>query len=253
MFESINKFKRRILKLNVDSFKTEMLEQLDRFLFSKDIVVDIKKASLKLTRKNMEFNLKIEKKGISYEFKDNYRVISSTYKNYKDSIVIKVREESLENYDLVDKYSYNSKNKEICKVYDKTGIEKFRRETIKVDNYFVHKKTGEVTIHKPDIMENYTENIYKWRVNENYILERHNKKYIYPDGTKAFISIKNSDDFFIRYQLVSSDSKDIPYGGNYYGIDTDIVLKYFQREASINDVIDNFNSKKYIISNSIYL
>lgn len=253
MLDNINKFKKKILKLNVDSFKEEILKQLDRYLYLKDAVLDIKKSTLKINWKNIELALILEKKGISYEIKDDSKVINGKYTEYEKAIIVKINEKSLSKYDLDDKYSYNSKSEEICKVYDKTGIENFRRKTIKVRNYYVDKETGKVTIHEPDINENYTENYYKWRADEKYVLERYTKKYIYPEGTEAFISIKNSDYFLLRYQLIDSSIKDIPYWGHYYGVDSDVVFKYFQKEASIDDVIDNFCSKKYTIKNHIHI
>lgn len=253
MLDNINKFKRKILKLNVDSFKEETLKQIDRYLDRKDTVLDIKKNTLRIHWKNVELELKLEKKGISYEIKDNDKVITCKYTEYENAIFIKSNKKSLVTYDLDDKYSYNSTNEEICKVYDKKGVENFNRKTIKERNYYVDKKTGEITIHEPDIMENYTENYYKWRTDENYILERHNIKYIYPEGTKAFIDIKNYDSFFLRYEMIEPNNKDIPDWGHYYGIDSDVAFKYFQKEANIDDVIDNFYSKKYNIKHSIYL
>ena len=253
MSTKINKIKKKILALKVDSFKEELLKQLDRYLDRKDVIFDITKNIFKIQWNNIELNLTLEKKGISYEIKDNDKVINGKYIECEKAIFIKKNQKSLETYDLDNKYSYNSRSEEICKVYDKTGLEKFRRETIQLRNYYALKDTGEVTIHEPDINENYTENYYKWRVDEKYILERHTKKYIYPEGTETFINIKNSDSFLLRYEGIDSHIKDIPYWGHYYGIDSEIVFKYFQKEADMNDIINNFKSKKYIIKNHIHI
>ena len=81
---------------------------------------------------------------------------------------------------------------------------------------------------------------------EKYVLERHKINYIYPDGTKAFIDIKNSDDCLIRYQTINSKTKELPFNGEYYGVDPDIFFNYLENKATINDVIEDFQKRHYI-------
>ena len=67
------------------------------------------------------------------------------------------------------------------------------------------------------------------------------------------VDIKNSDNCYIRYKKIDSLVKEIPDYGNYYGIDNEVFFKYFQSEATLGDIIDNFHSKGHVIRNGIQI
>ena len=46
-------------------------------------------------------------------------------------------------------------------------------------------------------------------------------------------------------KLIKKDTKELPDFGEFYGVDNDVFLKYFQKKSTINDIVDDFHSKKY--------
>lgn len=147
---------------------------------------------------------------------------------------------------------------EIFRVYDNFGIEQFRRRTEKLENYYEDKQTGEIIVNKPDVFENYIENYYVWRTNDfdsngNYIIARRIKNYTFPQYALNISgeSIKDTDVCSIRFETLDEDIKKIPFGGHYYGFDKELFFKYFQKEATIDDIHGNLKTKKSHIPNNI--
>lgn len=245
-------FMNKISKIKVESLKKEILSKLNMYVSLKDSIVEYKRNELNIKWKNHKVKILIKKNEILYELETEDKKVTTKYVEHPKCIFIKINEESTFVYDAGTDYSNNLEFREIFKLYTKDGIESFRRETIKLENYYQNKETKKIKLHEPNVMENYTESIYLWRKDKNYILKRRAKKYVYPDKTKAFIDLENSDNFYIRYDKVDSSIKEIPNNGEYYGIDSNIVFKYFQNEASIEDIITNFNSKKYRRIHTMY-
>lgn len=252
MFNSVDKFVRKISKTKSKSFSDELLRRLDLFLDNKKSKVNFTKNQLIIECDGDELKISLEKHGnISYEIRKDNVSINGQYRVHKNGCFVKVVDERLSVYDVDNIYSKDITHKETFKVFDRDGVEQFRRLKVKVDNYYEDKKTGEITLHDPDIMENYTENTYMWRANGKYILKRIVREHVYPDGTPVFINIKNSDDCFIRYQLTNANNKEIPDCGEFFGVDREVFFNYFQRKSTINDVVENFHSKKYVRPHAI--
>lgn len=248
MKNSVDRVIKKISKLKVESFKDELLRQID--ICSKEAQV-IKITKNKLEIKGLDghldghLNILIKKNEVSYEIVNGDISIIGKYMKSKNGYFVKISNKKLNYYDIGDSYSHDDKTKEIFKVFNKNGIEQFRRATVRLDNYDEDKETGMITIHKPDIMENYTENRYMWRLDGKYIVERKIRKYVYPDGTRAFIDLKNSDDCLLRYGLVDDNNKEIPENGGFYGFDKKLLLEYFGQKTTINDIIRDVDSKHY--------
>lgn len=247
MLNTVDRFKRKITNLKVRSFSHQLLGYLDLYLNRNETIVRVGKNELNLTWKNRVLNIELTKNGMSYEFINDDEVIRGRYVKCKSGFYVILTNKESTIYDLDAITSYDMKTKTTFKFFDKSGVERFRRTSTEVDNYSKDKSTGEITRKEPDIMENYTEHCYQWRLEGKYILQRRIKKYFYPDGTKAFIDIKSSDDCHVRYKTVDELTKEIPDYGEYYGIDKEVFFKYFQGDATFDDVIQNFRSKGYVI------
>lgn len=246
MINNISRFIRKISKSKVNVFSEELLKNIDMFLSNKKSNVKFDKNSLIIECNDDKLNVKLGKHGtISYGMKVNDVLTSSEYRIHKNGYFVKFTCDELNSYDVDDVSSKDITHEEVFKLYNKKGVEYFRRITFKVDNYYENKKTGKITLHEPDIMENYTENCYMYRVDQRHILKRIVRENIYPNATPAFMEISNSDNCFIRYELINRDSKEIPDCGEFYGIDKEVFFNYFKKKSTIDDVVDNFHSKKY--------
>lgn len=246
MLKQVNRISKRILKtVKVDSFSKYILGSMNNYLNLKNTEIEVTNNQLRIKYQNEELTISLEKNCISYQIQNDNSVFSGKYVMHKNVYFIKFDEEEKTSYDLEKQYSHNIKHKEEFRVFNKDGIEIFKRKKEKHDNYYEDKETGKITLHEPDIFENYTETNYIWRVDDKYVIKRNMKDYIYPNGTSAFIDIRNSDDCFIRYQLIDSNVKEIPDCGEFYGIDKEIFFNYFQKKSTIDDVVNNFYSKKY--------
>ena len=252
MLSSIDKYIKKISNSKSKSFSDDLLNNLDIFLNDSNSKLKIDRNQLIIKCDDDELQITLGKHGnISYEMKKDDISVKGQYHVCKNGYFVKLIDEQRSVHEVDNIYYKDIARKEVFKVLDRRGVEQFRRVTFKLDNYYEDKKTGEITLYEPDIMENYTKNSYMWRVNGKYVLKRNVKKYIYPDGTPSFIDINNSDDCYIGYQLIDSNDKELPNYGEFYGIDKEVFFNYFQKKSNINDVVDNFHSKKYKISHAI--
>lgn len=243
---SINKYIKRISKIKSKSFSQILLKEIDLFLDNNKSTIKFVDDKLIIECDDNELKVVLEKHGgISYEIRKYDMVVTGQYGVYKNGYFVKTDDKKSSVYCVDNAYSKDISYKQIFRVFDKKGIEQFRRVTFKVDNYQEDMETGVITLNEPDIMENYAENYYIYRADERYVLKRVVKKYVYPDGTSSFINIRNCDDCFIRYGLIDKESKELPNYGEFYGVDSEIFFNYFQKKSTINDVVDNFHSKKY--------
>lgn len=199
------------------------------------------------TSKDINYDLKIDIQGncITFTSTCNDIVRSGKYRKSKDNILVEYDSNEKVIYDLEDDLSVNVDLLKVTRLYNSNNYETFNR-TIKIkDNYKRIKKTGHIVMNPPDIMENYTETEYQWRAENNCVLKRTIKKYTYPDGTKAFIDIKNEDNCFLRYEKLKEKEKELPTYGHYYGFDKELFNAYNARQATMDDIVENVHSKKY--------
>lgn len=245
MINNIDKIVKKISKVKVKSFSDELLRQLYGYLNEKSVCVELKQNGINIKCNDGYLNILFEKNEISYESLNNGNLITGKYIVHKNGYFVKESNKELDCYDIGDSYSNDAKYSETFRVFNKDGIEQFRRVTTTLDNYYENKKTGEITLHDPDLMENYKENLYIWRLDGKYVVERRIKEYIYPDGTYSFIDLKNSDDCLMRYEPIGEDTKELPNCGHFYGFDKDLFFKYFQKDSTITDIMNDVYSKHY--------
>lgn len=254
MAYKVNRVRKKILKLvKFESFSKELLEQIYTYLSMKDIEMKASANSLVLKSQDKKLRVQIQRNRVSYQIEKKDECILGSYRAYKSGFTITHEEKEELVYDLDEKNSHNVTDKKVFRLFDKRGVEQFRRETEKKDNFYEDKQTGCITLSEPDIFENYIQNEYLWRIDDTHVLKRKKRVYAYPDGTKAFIDLKNEDYCYIRYELLDTKGKEIPMSGRYFGVDKDIFFQYFQKKATMEDIIDNFHSKKYVIKSDFYI
>lgn len=245
MINNIDKIVKKISKVKVKSFSDELLRQLYGYLNEKIVCVELKQNGINIKCNDGYLNILFEKNEISYEVVNGDNIITGKYIVHKNGYFVKESNKELDRYDLADSYSNNYRTKDVFKVFNKNGIEQFRRVTTRLDNFDEDKESGDIILHKPDIMENYTENRYIWRLDGKYVVERIIKEYNFQDGTHSFIDLKNSDDCLMRYEPIGEDTKELPNCGHFYGFDKDIFFKYFQKDSTITDIMNDVYSKHY--------
>lgn len=186
-----------------------------------------------------------EKDKVIYEDIREEKIFTGEYVKDKKGHHIKYTQKEAATFDLDNCFSHNVTNKEEFRVYDKKGYEQFRRITRKEDNYYEDKETGMIVLHEPCILENYKEDTYIWRTNDNHCIKRNKLEYKYPNHTKAFIDLDYKDYCYLRAGVISEDQKDLQLGGNFYGFDKELFFNYFQNKATIEDIKQNVRSKNY--------
>lgn len=253
MLNTVNKFRRNVSNLKVRSFSSQLLNYLNIYLDKDETRVKIRSDELELKWKSVTLLVKLTKTGILYQLVNSTESITGKYVKCKTGFYVVISNKESNVCATETSTSYDMNVKTIFKYFDKQGVEQFRRTSVEVSNYIKDAETWKITPKEPDIMENYTEHCYQWRIENDHVLQRRVRNYLYPDGTKAFIDIKNSDNCYIRYKKIDSLVKEIPDYGNYYGIDNEVFFKYFQSEATLGDIIDNFHSKGHVIRNGIQI
>lgn len=171
----------------------------------------------------------------------------------KDNVVIEYVKKKKYIYDVGTEISNNITEEKITRLLDKVGYELFNRTITKKENYKENLYDHQIIFNEPDVMENYTETEYKWRTSDNHILVRNIKKYLYPDGTKAFIDLKNSDHCSLRSEKIDAETKELPFGGHYYGFDKELFFAYKQGNADIDAIKENVRSKNYSMPHVEYI
>ncbi len=199
------------------------------------------------------FKMNLTASGASFTTTHNSIEKAGKYTTTKDNIVIEYGKKSKRIYDIETDFSNNIEEERVTRLLDKKGHELFNRTITKKDNYKINKTNNQITLNEPDIMENYTETEYKWRTADNHVLTRHIKKYLYPDGTKAFIDLKNTDYCCLRNEKINSDTKELPFSGQYYGFDKELFFAYRQGTASIEAIEENVYSKNYSMPHINYI
>lgn len=202
---------------------------------------------------NYSFKMKITENGVTFTTIHNSLEKSGSYIVKNNNTLIKYGDKETRTYDIGTEFSHNIEKKKTTRLFDKNGYEIFNRTITTKDNYKENKTTHAITLNEPDTMENYTETEYKWRTNDNHILTRTIKKYLYPDGTKAFIDLKNTDHCCLRSEKISSIEKELPFGGYYYGFDKNLFFAYKQGNIGINEIKENIYSKNYSMPHIEYI
>ena len=257
----IERFMKKISKIKIESFSKELLRIIDSYSRLSDAKIKIKGNKLLISyHYQILIEISVKKDLVTYE---KYEYGEYEYKKYFKHIsgyCVQSINKSQVIFGVGDGVSRDSKYDEIFRVYDDNGCEQFRRRTKKMENYYEDKQTGEIMINKPSVFENYVENYYVWRTNDfdsngNYIITRKIKCYTYPQYALGLSdqSMRNTDVCSIRYETLDDDVKEIPFGGHYYGFDKDIFFKYFQKNATMDDIYENVKSKKYKAPNDIFL
>lgn len=251
----LNNEERIIKKLSktikIESFLKLILDDINFYLCDRSIELNIGRNYMTIKTNTNTINIAINSKNVLYTKESKDKKVIKEYKKIKQGYIVRIIDESKQVYDLGTTNSINKEKVKEIRFYDTNCKEVYRGIKIKVDNYYQDKKTKIIKLHDPDIMENYEEKEYYYRIEDKYIIERKIRKYIYPDGTEAFIKLKNSDNVYLRNELVNKDTKDIPIGGYYYEIDKNVFFDYNQKKINSDDIVDNFKRKKYCISDKI--
>lgn len=171
----------------------------------------------------------------------------------KDNVVIEYGKNKKYIYDVGTEISNNITEEKVTRLFDKDGYELFNRSITKKDNYKENIYDHQIVLNEPDVMENYTETEYKWRTYDNHVLVRTIKNYLYPDGTKAFIDLKNSDHCSLRSEKIDFETKELPFGGHYYGFDKELFFAYKQGTVGIEAIKENVYSKNYSMPHVDYI
>ena len=172
MFNSINKYIKIISKSKSKSFSHELLREIDLFLDDKKSKVKFVDNELIIECDDNQLKVVLEKNGgISYEIKKDDVTANGQYSVHKNGYFVKTDNEKLTVYYVDSVCSKDITHKQVFQVFDKKGVEQFKRITFKADNYQEDKKTGEITLNEPDIMENYTENYYIYRADDRHVLK----------------------------------------------------------------------------------
>lgn len=248
----MNNSKEKIIKklskvIKIESFLRSILDDIEFYLYNIKIEFDITKNHMTIKSNDNTINIIINGKNVLCikEFKD--KTITKEYKKIKQGYIVRIIDEIEMEFDLGTKKSINKEKVKEIKFYDTNCKEIYRGINKKVDNYYQDNITKEIKLHNPDIIENYEEQEFYYRIEDKYIIERKIKKYAYPDGTETFINFKNSDNVYLRTELIDKDTKDIPIWGVYYEIDKNLFFDYNNKKININDVITTFKVKKYYI------
>ena len=255
MFSSYDYIEEKIFKL-IKSAKIRE-EILDRITSSD--------GKIKLQGNVLSSFLEKNEDSFIVELTDN----SLHYQSQRDSTVVEIHAEQKEDKTIVNRMEseittyknlfmgkknkhYNSRNietKTCMYVYNKGGRETFRYKEEKHDNYFIHKKTGEVILHEPCVFENYIEQEYDFRETNGDIIKRIKKEYIYPEGSDRG-HIRNEDRYYIGVD-VDPENNDIPFGGHFYGFDAALYKEYKQGKCDTDKIWQSEDVKK-LVKNQIH-
>jgi len=226
MYISSYKFIRAINKIKNEDFSKELLQKIDEYSNKLNSNVNIKKNVLTIIYNDIEINIILNKKSIEYQFNKKDETINKKYVKFKNGYYIKTNNIEFCRYgrNLVDK-----KQTDTYKLYDKKGMEQYRKINIKKDCFYQN-KNGKLIRIEPKKADNYRKDSYIFRIEQEYILKREKEKYSYLANTKGQYKTEETDDFYIRFQKIDKNSSNIPDYGHFYGIDKDVVFKYFKKK-----------------------
>lgn len=254
----IEAFIKRLSKIVVKSFSKELISIINSELQDENSKVKCTVNRLTIKLNNYSIKVCINSNGVTYEMIGNGEYESKKCLKHKNIYYVQMLKKHHDNIDLEDKLSKDIKFEEVFRVYNLEGFEQFRKETKRQVNYYEDKITGEIITYEPSDFENYSESLYIWRVTssdleKDYVLTRNIKNKIYPQINleNIYDSTKKSDDCQIRYEYLDKDVKELPFGGHYYGFDSDLFFKFFQNKSTIGEIYENVRQKKYHMPNDI--
>lgn len=244
-----NNYKKLIKKLKrtveIESFLENILEQFYFYLNQDDVSTQIENNTICLKIKDIEISIKVENNEVVYTKKQNLKKEIQKYNKIENGYLIRISEESQNIFELEDYYSIHNTMEKKIKVYDNSKKEIYRRKTKKAENFNEDKMTRLRTLHEPNVLKNFTENEYSYRIEDKYIIKRTIRKYAHPDDIKLFANLKDLDEIYLRYETINEQTNEIPNWGNYYAIDKSVFFDYKQSKATSDDIVENFYSKKY--------
>ena len=248
MFNTLERFIKKFRKFSDnDEFTKRALRHIE-WILSGEHEINVSKNQVTLYGKKLKVVLTLNKNEATFTFYDENSIENGSYLKAKENDIIKYSKVETNSYPINTKTnSLNITTTETIKVFDKYGYENYNRKLTKKENYYESTIDGSRKLREPDVMENYTETNYYWRTDDNYVISRCIKKYVYPDGTKAFIDLKNSDDSYMRFEKLDENDKKLDLSGYFYGFDKDLFIKYKNNEATTKDIRRNVYQKGYKI------
>lgn len=236
-------------KVKIKPFLISILSNIKFSLDNKagELDITITENEIIIKDNNTTTSVKISDRGVLYtsEF-GNLKEIEE-YIETKKGYMTKKRQEMKTICDLGKNYrSVDKTIAESVSLYDKKKHQTYRRYHDKNKNYYENKKTKEKMLCKPKVMKNYTKNIYYFKIEDKYVVERYTVKYTHPEDEASFIPLHNADSFYLRYEPLSKDEKkSLPMSGAFHQFDNDIFFKYRQKKATVIDMYKSAYSKKY--------
>lgn len=248
MFNTLEKFIKKFRKFSDnDEFTKKALRNVEWILKNKH-EIKISKNQIALYGKKLKLILTLSKNEATFAFYDEDTIETGSYLKTKENNVIKYSKVENNIYPISPNInSLNITTTETIKVFDKNGYENYNRMQTKKENYYENSIDGSRKLREPDIMENYTETNYYWRTDDDYVISRCIKTYVYPDGTKSFIDLKNTDEAYIRFEKLDKEDKNLRLSGYFYGFDKELFSKYKSHEATTLDIRRNVYQKGYKI------
>lgn len=248
MFNTIQTFIKRYKKFSDNKeFTTKALRYIE-WLLGEEHEIKISKHELIIAGCGIKVVLTLSKKEATFTIYKEYSTETGSYLKAKENNIIKYTETETNTYPINNNInSVNITTNELIKVYNKKGYENYKRRTTTKENYQENDIDGSRKLNEPDVMENYTEVNYYWRTKDNHVISRCIKTYKYPDGTKAFIDLRNTDETYMRFEKLDEDEKELTTGGYFYGFDKELFIKYKNDEVTTEDIKKNIYQKGYKI------
>lgn len=242
-------FIKMISNIKNPEFSKELLNKIDEYTKMKNSKIEIKRNVLTISCNDKYLKIKLNINSVEFEVVNKNEKINKKYVKDKNGYYIKEKVKETTHF---GNYIIDKTQKSTYKIYDKKGIEQYRKDTFKHDSYYID-ETNTLMRCEPNGIDNYKEESYIWRVENNKILKRVIKQYTYPEELKTKHHIHDTDYCYVRLQEIERNNKNIPDYGCYYGIDKEIFFKYFQKEIPFEEVMKNFESKKYILNSGIVI
>ncbi len=257
-YDVINDYIQKIEKL-VKNEKIKM-EILDRISYSDGNIKlqgNILSSFLENDKEEDSFIIELTDNSLHYQSQKDSTVVEVNVNTKEDKTIVKRMKSETTTYKNIFKGKknkhYNSRNIKTTtcmRVYNEKGRETFRYDAEEHNNYFIHKKTGEVLLHQPNVFENYLEQIYRFREDNGNIIYRRRKEYLYPNGSDNG-HIQNEDCYCIGRDI-DPKSDEMPLGGYFYRFDSNLYKEYKQGKCDI-DKIWKIDSVKELCKSRIHI
>ena len=128
MFNSLNKFKKRIKQAKVKSFSDDLLGKIEMFLNYDVEAKIINKDNLHIRCfDGFELIVTLENNDIIYQVKGNNQITIGKYGEYEDGYYVRINSNLSNVFEFNTVFSKNEKTTELFRTFDKHGFEQFRR------------------------------------------------------------------------------------------------------------------------------